>query len=338
MVAVLAAPLFAVLASGPAHAASAEHGKVIQMEGSFLEPLQKRDSALIADQFRYGFHLKNVAKGTELMLPDLSQGLMDSVDVVSPWVADTVAVHGGKKDPSSFDIDVSLILTSFEEGNRDLVPLAVACMTPDGKMDTLVFDPQSVEFFTIPVDTATFELHDIKGLVNYPVTFAEVLPWILGALLLAAVVALAWYLVRRRNLSRGQNVSSDPPHVVALRKLEAWRGSKHWAPERQKAFYSGITDTLREYIAARYGFDAMEMTSAEIFSELRHSDVPADLYEDMKELFRTADFVKFAKASASDEENAAALPVAVRFVTTTYQSEISEEEARAADEKKGGKA
>ncbi|MBR0361054.1 MAG: hypothetical protein IIX35_01595, partial [Paraprevotella sp.] len=38
-----------------------------------------------------------------------------------------------------------------------------------------------------------------------------------------------------------------------------------WVPEKQKAFYSGITDALREYIAARYGISAMEMTTAEIF-------------------------------------------------------------------------
>ena len=34
------------------------------------------------------------------------------------------------------------------------------------------------------------------------------------------------------------------------------------------------------------------------------------------------DFVKFAKFTASDEDNAKALPVAVRFVTSTYQSDL----------------
>lgn len=331
----------AMTLAGPlqAHAQDGGGGKVIRMEGSFIEPLQERDSALIADQFRYGFHLKDVVKGTELMLPDLSQGLMDSVEVVSQWALDTVATHGKKKNPSSFDIDVSLVITSFDEGKRDLVPLAVARMVGDGKIDTLVFDPQSVEFFTMPVDTATFELHDIKGPVNYPVTFSEVLPWILGVLLAAGLAVLILFFVRRRrNLSAG-NVSNDPPHVVALRKLEAWRGSKHWAPEHQKAFYSGITDTLREYIAARYSFDAMEMTSAEIFKELRRSDVPAGLYEDTKTLFETADLVKFAKAFADDEENSVALPTAVRFVTETYQSDIAADgEAEENVQKTGGQS
>ena len=42
-------------------------------------------------------------------------------------------------------------------------------------------------------------------------------------------------------------------------------------------------------------------------------------------------FVKFAKHTASDEENARALPTAVRFVTSTYQT-VLEEEQQSSDE------
>ena len=114
----------------------------------------------------------------------------------------------------------------------------------------------------------------------------------------------------------------DPAHIVALRKLDSYRGNKMWAPEKQKAFYSGVTDTLREYISERYGIGAMEMTTAEIFDQMKSVDLPKELYDDAKELFDRADFVKFAKYVASDEDNAAALPVAVRFVTETYQAEV----------------
>ena len=76
---------------------------------------------------------------------------------------------------------------------------------------------------------------------------------------------------------------------------------------------------------ARYGVGAMEMTTAEIFEGLQGSDIPGDLYEEMKTLFERADFVKFAKFTASDEENATVLPQAVHFVTATYQAELEEE-------------
>ena len=90
-----------------------------------------------------------------------------------------------------------------------------------------------------------------------------------------------------------------------------------------------MTDALREYIAARYGVGALEMTTAEIFEGLKDTDMPADLKEELRTLFERADFVKFAKFIATDEENATVLPQAVRFVTTTYQTEIEEEQKNA---------
>ena len=66
------------------------------------------------------------------------------------------------------------------------------------------------------------------------------------------------------------------------------------------------------------------MTTAEIFADMKETDVPADLLNELKELFERADFVKFAKFVASDEDNASSLPVAVRFVTSTYQSDVED--------------
>lgn len=265
---------------------------------------------------------------------------MDSVEIVMPLVADTVRVKGRKKEPKSYDIDVSMVVTSFDEGRYELPPLSIIRASGVDRVDTLVFDPKVLDISTMPVDTATYQIHDIKGVVRYPLKASEVIPYVLGVLALAFVAAMIWMLiVSRRKRNGGGAARKDPPYLVALRKLEHFRGSKYWVPEKQKAFYSGITDALREYIDARYGIDAMEMTTAEIFKDLKSSGVPADLYEEMKTLFETADFVKFAKASASDEENAAALPAAVRFVTVTYQSQLAEEEAarKAAESKPSAK-
>jgi hypothetical protein len=105
-----------------------------------------------------------------------------------------------------------------------------------------------------------------------------------------------------------------------------------WVPEKQKDFYSGITDALREYISERYGIGAMEMTTAEIFEDMKATDAPKELLDELKELFERADFVKFAKFVASDEDNASTLPLAVRFVTATYQADVENSQ----EESKGG--
>ena len=308
-----------------------------EVEGSFLEPLQQRDSILIADQLRYGFTLEDVAEGTEFRMQDYSQAFGDTLIVVRNWKVDTLrTVRKGRKGPARYSLRGDVVLAPFEAGTYHLPRIAVQRISPDGVVDTLLFDPQEMEVTTIQVDTTTFVPHDIKGQMRYPLTFKEILPYLLGLLALAGLVALAAVLVRRRRTAKAADAHRDPPYIVALRKLEGFRGEKYWAPEKQKTFYSGITDTLREYIAATFGIDACEMTTAEIFDALKgHERLTDELYGSTRELFELADFVKFAKHIASDAENAAALPQSVRFVTSTYQSTLEEETTQGDKGKEG---
>lgn len=296
---------------------------------AFLEQLQPRDSVLIADQLRYGFELDGVKEGTDFLFPDYSKGFCEGVEVVSPWILDTVDVRKGrKKAPSLMDIKGSVTITSFDEGRYELPPIYIVRVTPEGIADTLAFSPEVLEVRTMPVDTATFKINDIKGQIQYPVEFREVLPYLAGAVALALIVLLAIYLTRKYFSGRsGDAARKEPAHITALRKLDKLRGDSYWAPEKQKAFYSGITDALREYIVSRYGVPAMEMTTKEIFDGLKDKDIRPDLYEEARTLFERADYVKFAKYVASQQENASAVPAAVNFVTMTYQEELDAESA-----------
>ncbi len=297
------------------------------VEGSFLQQLQQRDSVLIADQLRYGFRLDKVQDKTGLSLPDYSEEeFAKDWEVVENWTLDTLKVYKAKKDaPASYDIQASIVVTTFEEGEYELPPLAVIRQLPEGKLDTLLFNSQKVDVKTMPVDTATFVVHDIKPQIKYPVTFKEVLPYIGGAFLLAALVAMIIALVKRRQKNAVEAAKAEPAHIVALRELDKYRGDKLWVPEKQKGFYSGVTDALREYLDKRYGVSAMEMTTKEIMDGLKGKDIPEDLLTELKELLERADYVKFAKYVANNDENATVVPFAVRFVTQTYQAEIEKE-------------
>ena len=317
--------------------ASLPKGKVIPMQGAFLQQLQERDSILVADQLLYGFDLKQVREGTQLVFPELPKEQDYRMMYLSPWRLDTVKVTRQKKGlPRLLDLKGSVVISSFEEGLYELPQIAIGRVSEDGVIDTLVFEPMRLDVKTMPVDTATFVPHDIKGQIKYPLTFAEVFPWAFGGwvIVLLLILLVCLVIIRRR---KGEEVfvRRDPAHIVALRKLDRYRGNKMWAPEKQKAFYSGVTDTLREYIASRYGISAMEMTTAEIFSDMKNTDVSPELLKEVRELFERADFVKFAKYVASDEDNAASLPVAVKFVTETYQAEVEASE-EAGISKEGG--
>ena len=315
-------------------------GRMVPMSGVFLQPLQERDSVLIADQLLYGVELRQVEEGTRFAFPEWKNDEKGGVQAITPWIVDTVKVKKQKGElPKLFDIKAGVVITSFDEGDYQLPPIMIGRLSKDGVLDTLVYDPVRLEVKTMPVDTATFQPHDIKGQIRYPVTAAEVLPWVVGGWLIVMLGILAVCLIiMHRKKNDPENVRKDPPHIVALRKLDKYRGSRMWVPEKQKDFYSGVTDALREYISARYDIGAMEMTSSEIFAEMKSTDVPNELQDELKDLFERSDFVKFAKYVASEDDNAAALPLAVRFVTSTYQTDVENNvESEAQDtENKGG--
>lgn len=313
-----------------------------EVDGSFLEPLQKRDSILIADQLRYGFTLEDVEDGTGINLQDFTDAFGDTLVVVRNWKADTLNIRKPKKNSgaaSRFDLKFDMIIAPFEAGTYHLPKIAAQRTFKDGTVDTLLFNPQEMTVCTMPVDTTTYVLHDIKGQMRYPLTAQELIPYILGFYLFAVLAILigALIIMHRKKEQTGE-AHKDPAYIVALRKLDKFRGDKFWAPDKQKTFYSGITDTLREYIDGSFGIDAQEMTTAEIFDALKGNEhLTPELYTEAKDLFELADFVKFAKHVVDDEENSKALPAAVRFVTSTYQSVLEEETPEEGDKKEEGK-
>lgn len=289
---------------------------------TFLEPLQKRDSVLIADQFRYGIILENVPEGTPLAFPEFKPEKDSPLEILGEWQLDSTRISKKKEVPARYNIKASILLTAFDGGIYELPDIPVLM---DG--DTLVFHgpEEPLEVKELPIDMETFQAHDIKPQVKFPYTFKEIFPWVVAALGFVGLVLILYRLIQNRRKRIREEEKAEPAHIKALRKLDKYRSDKFWKPENQKTFYSGVTDALREYIVSRFGVAAMEMTTAEIFDGLKGSDIPEDLYAQMKDLFERADFVKFAKFTATDEENATVLPRAVNFVTTTYQVQLEEE-------------
>jgi hypothetical protein len=62
----------------------------------------------------------------------------------------------------------------------------------------------------------------------------------------------------------------------------------------------------------------MERTSAEILSDFSKMEVKKSDFELLEEIFTVSDLVKFAKYTASQQENEETIPKAVKFVTNTY--------------------
>ena len=317
--------LAALLVGTSLFAQEEEQGRRIEAGPSFLEPLQRRDSILVWDHFHYGIELKDIPEGTPISLPVIDEKTIKNtadrgLAIIGGWELDSVKVSSKRDSIARYDIRAYISVAPEIPGEFELFELN--CLV--GK-DTLVFIHQMMDVKEPSIDLETFEPNDIKPQVKFPVTFEEAAPWAFMGLFIIAIVFLVFVIystIERKTKAK----PAEPAHITALRKLDRYRGEKYWKPEQQKTFYSGVTDALREYIVARYGVGAMEMTTAEIFNDLKGSDIPPELYQEMKDLFERADFVKFAKFIATDEDNATVLPAAVRFVTETYEQEIRRSE------------
>ena len=101
-----------------------------------------------------------------------------------------------------------------------------------------------------------------------------------------------------------------------MKAIDQIKAEHMTASEDQKEYYTRLTDTLRQYIRERFGFNAMEMTTPEIIFHLQESGDQTMIGE-LKELFETADLVKFAKYSTLMGENDMNLVNAINFIDLT---------------------
>lgn len=275
-----------------------------------------RDSILVGDQVVWSTVFE-MPDGKNLAIAPYGEAA-GQIDVLHDFRLDTLSVKDGIAR-----LEARLLFTSFDSGYYRLPqPLIIA-----GERDTIYFDPPSIAVNTIQIDTASFKAYDIKGQITYPVTFKEVLPWILLALGIIVVVYLLYRYIKYRKENRdffGKPIVKDPPHIIALRELEKLRTQKLWQSGKEKQFYTGITDTLREYIEARYAVSAMEKTTTEIMESLADKQVESRTYNELNGLFKLADLVKFAKYTPLEAENEEAVPVAVRFVNSTFMQEMEQ--------------
>jgi hypothetical protein len=284
-----------------------------------------RDTLLIGDQVTLSFKT-TVPKGAKFTFPTPENPITQGVELVGVPYFDTLSNRDGV-----MEIQTNLTVTSFDSGSYVLPPLEAYLHNLDGSIDTVTFNGGNLVVNTIQIDTTSFKPYDIKGQMTQPYTVKEFLPWAGGLVLLAVLVYLLVRMIKNIRAKRslfGREVVADPPHIVALRSLEKIRGEKLWQNGQEKLYYTEITDTLREYLEARFGIQAMERTSGEILEALANEKIEPKEFKELKELLGLSDLVKFAKYTANVQENENAIPVAVRFINSTYQQELEEEKEK----------
>ena len=219
-----------------------------------------------------------------------------------------------------------LTLTSFDE---KLYPIPSFWIKVNGKKYTT--NSLALKVITVDVDTLHLnQFYPPKDVQDNPFSWNDwkEMFWCSVLLVLLLVVSIYLWVRLKQNkpiIVRVKVVKHLPPHKKALIKIEQIKQDKLTVSSNQKEYYTKLTDTLRRYIEERFGFNAMEMTTSEIIEHLQKEGDNQILLE-LKELFETADLVKFAKYSAQINENDLNLVNAIHFIDNTKVSDMPIEE------------
>ena len=217
-------------------------------------------------------------------------------------------------------------MTSFDDTLYYLPPMTVKIDGKPYKSKSLALKVLTIEVDTLHSD----QFFGPKDVQDNPFQWSDwSLPFWLSVLMLV-LLAIGYYLYLRLRdnkpiISHIRIVKRLLPHQKAMKEIEQIKADKMVSSENSKEYYTKLTDTLRKYIEERYGFNAMEMTSSEIIDRLMSTKDQKSL-DELRQLFITADLVKFAKYSTLINENDANLVNAIEFINQTKLENVPVEE------------
>ncbi len=280
-----------------------------------------RDVILIGQQAHLDLSVSyRVDKGenTNIVWPSVTDTLTGHIDVVHDSGLDTI-LPSGDQDPFLFKQTRTLTITSWDSGYWAVPPFRFVI-----NGDTTETEAMLITVNTVEVDTAA-AFKDIKEIYEVPSSWMDWVrdnwKWLAGgAAVIAVIMAVILWLVRR---ARRPKPEAAPPAVVlplhtrTLQALEEIEKQKLWQQGLVKEYQSQVTDVLRAYIEQRFNVPALESTTDDLLASLRVSSMNTAQRDQLANMLRMADMVKFAKWTPLPAENEQLMAGAIKLVQQT---------------------
>lgn len=218
--------------------------------------------------------------------------------------------------------ELPLVALPEKPGRAVLVlpPLPVAVSRSNGEIVTTC-----TTVHAITIDDPTASTPDAKPKPNPPPRVQReewvALEKMLGILaaVLALAVALAYAMVRWSR--RPKPVPPPPPPrpawEVALERLDEIRHAGLLDQHRYDEYFDRVSDTVRQYLGARFGFDGLESTTDEVLTALKKTTDAQPMYGEIASFCSQCDLVKFANMTPDVAECSRALDAGERIVKST---------------------
>ena len=208
------------------------------------------------------------------------------------------------KEAGKFRLEKAYYLTQFDEGKYTIPQQKIQISHKDFYTDSLL-----VEVHNVAVDTLKQPLYDAKPIADVTSPSSSLLwLWIvLGIVALLLTAAASYFFVfRKKKLSAEEERKKLPPFERAIQDLKDLQNSKYLIESQHKAYYTRLTDIIKEYLEDEVHILAKESTTDELLAKINDLQqngklhLSAETISNLKRVLQNADLVKFAKSKPSD--------------------------------------
>ncbi len=288
---------------------------------------------LLGDQIKLFLEIDH-PKNVEIEFPQIPDTIQSLIEVLGSSGIDTFELDNEaiQKQIQSYTI------TCFDSGSYRIPPYWFK-INVDGKIDSVPTNGVTLNVYSMVIDT-TKGPTDIKMPYGAPLTLKEVTPYILGVILIGAIIFLILYSIKRKKNNKPifarPKKPKEPAYIVAIRELDRITSEKIWQKGKSKQYHSEVTEALRVYIEDRFEIPAMEQTSDETIESFRvNKNLLTDkLFNSLSQTLKLADLVKFAKYKPLPDDDSLSLKNAYVFVNETKKAEKKKDEDKGKGEKK----
>ena len=259
-----------------------------------------------------GNEASTLLKKAEFMLPDQDAG--------APARLTRSQDSPGDRMTTTFELPV-VPLPSAPGRHVLLLPsLPIAVARANGEIATACTQPHR-----ITVEDPIASTPEAKPKANPPMvmqreewtTLKKALLYGSIGLLAGALLALAF----RRWTLRPRPVPPPPPPTppweIALERLDEVRHAGLLEQARFGEYFDRVSDAVRGYLGARYGFDGLESTTDEILTTLQRTALGGVALPEIAAFLQGCDLVKFANMKPTHEECTLALRSGENLVRAT---------------------
>jgi len=208
----------------------------------------------------------------------------------------------------------------LDNGNLSLVQQFLITSWDSGRLQIPSFSLNESQTKPIPINVAyepspfdtTRPYHDVRGIIEVKKPNEERWYWYLIFALVLIALFLLFFPKAKKKDSSGF-ISDEGAFRRALRKLDQLQHKKD--PDA-KDFYTELTWIFREYLHKRRNIYSFSKTTDDLAIQMQKLNMNRDAYQELLQILRLTDLVKFARFHPSSEENKEAVHVIRNCIIT----------------------